>query len=366
MEVADLNWYNSQNILFMSPFWPAEVQKYFRQRFEDWIFKNPGQQNLIFIATSGTTSKDLTRVKFAVLRKEAIFNSARSVGQAFNFSSSDRVALTLPIYHVGGLSQIARAHIWNQSLIENKSKWLAKDFWTFLKSEKITHTSLVPTQLYDLVSGDFEAPSHFRLSLIGGGTMGSQLFKRAADLGWNPVLTYGSTETASMVAFKDESLYKPLPHAELRVSEDGFLEINSTSLMSGYWDGSEIYNIVQDGWYKSDDLAVQRENGFEILGRSSDYAKVNGEGVYLSRLQSVLQDCLLDIDLPSEATLNFMPSARRGHEVHLFTTFNPIEAEILVKMFNEKVLPFERIHECHYVNEIPRTELGKVKNQELR
>jgi O-succinylbenzoic acid--CoA ligase len=369
METIGLNWDDDKNILLLNPRWPKDVLKYFNSQFKLWN-ENHSEKGLIFIPTSGTTAKDLTDTKVVVLTKRAVLASAHSVGQYFEFKKGDRVVQSLPVFHVGGLSQMARAHLWRQILFENSEKWDAQKFYRFLFENKITHASLVPTQLYDLVSAKIKAPPSMKCLFLGGGIMGGSLRKAAQDLGWNPIMTYGSTETSSMVGVKKNEGYQALPHAQFRVSEKGFLEIKSASLMSGYWNckTNSLIEQAEDSWFTTQDLARKVGDEFEILGRGSDYAKISGEGVYLTRLQNILQDCFLEVlpKLAADAVIGFLPSERRGQEVHMFSTRPQSELEGVLSCYNEKVLPFERIQGFHQVKEIPRTELGKVRWQELK
>lgn len=362
-----INWQDASNILLLNPRWPLDVQNHFQNLFSQWWNENPETQGFVFIPTSGTTAKDLKETKIVVLRKKAILGSATSVGFYFGFSAADRVAVTLPHFHIGGLSQLARAEVWKQTAVPFISKWTAVGFFEFLETEKITHTSLVPTQLFDLVAAGLKAPKKLECLFIGGGHLGDELAKEADKLGWNPIMTYGSTETSSMVAFKRHNIYHSLPHAQLRISADGYLEISSQSLFEGYWNGSTITSFKTDGWFKTEDRAQVQEPGYLILGRDSDFAKINGEGVYLGRLQQILQDILFLNGLSSQdAAVVFAPSERRGHEVHLFSTKSVDDMSSVVSKFNEHVLPFEKIQKLHHIEKIPFTELGKIRWQELQ
>lgn len=369
MEAPYIDWKNQENVLLLNPRWPEDVNTFFQDQFK-LLKKNQDIQGCVFLPTSGTSAKNLRETKIVVLSKQAILNSAESVGTYFKFSSDDRVAVTLPFFHVGGLSQLARSFIWQQQMFLYEGKWQALRFHDFLLTRRVTHTSLVPTQVYDLVQMKLKAPAHVKCVFVGGGMLGNELKKRAQDLGWNLIVTYGSTETSSMVAVQERQAYQTLPHSQWRISSQNFLEIKSNSLLSYYWccgaDQSYLENPLVDGWLTTSDLAQEVQGEFEILGRGSDYAKVNGEGVYLSRLQLILQDCLLEMSLCYEAVLGFVLSERSGQEVHIFSTTSDSELKAVISRFNEKVLPFERIQGFHHVDQIPRTDLGKVRWQELK
>jgi O-succinylbenzoic acid--CoA ligase len=57
-----------------------------------------------------------------------------------------------------------------------------------------------------------------------------------------------------------------------------------------------------------------------------------------------------------------MPDERLGQAIHLAAT---AEADELVRRFNERVLPFERIRGVYRVAEIPQSPLGKLLRARL-
>ncbi len=372
MDSTSVNWKNLENNVLMNPRWPTDVQDFFKSEIKKVISQQQIESS-IFIPTSGTTAKDLRDTKIVWLKKEAFLKAAQSVGEYFKFSSSDRVAVSLPEFHVGGLSQQARQVVWNQQVFKFQSAWNPELFIQFLIDHKITHTSLVPTQLFDLVRLGHQAPSFLKNIFIGGGIFGRELWLQANALGWPLKVTYGMTETAALVAVFEKDVFKPLPHAEMDLTSEGLLKIRASGLFNGYLkrqneklvlDSSCILN----GWLTTEDLAQKVSDGFTILGRANDYAKINGEGVYLGRLQSLMQDSWLQAGLPGLVNwiLHFSDSERHGAEVHLSSVLTQIEVQPAIEIFNLKVLPFERIRGFHQVQEILLTELGKVRQQGIK
>ncbi len=371
MDSSFVDWKNSQNHFAVNPRWPLDVQNFFEIGMAKVAAENQIEASL-FIPTSGTTAKDLRDTKIVWVTKNAFLRAAEAVGNHFNFSSKNRVAITLPKFHVGGLSQEARKETWGQELFYFPQPWQAKSFFEFLLFHRITHTSLVPTQLFDIVQAGLRAPSQLECVFIGGGALGQELFQRAEQLGWPLQITYGMTETAALVAVGDGERFKPLAHAEMSLNKEGFLKIKASSLFNGYFRREKQEFILDQkslkgGWFTTEDLAAKQGDRFAILGRANDYAKIGGEGVYLGRLQTLLQDSYLQAKLPAfgVGVLRFVPSERLGAEVHLVSTFSEAEVRVVIDIFNLKVLPFERIRGFHQVQEIPLTELGKVRRQEI-
>ena len=75
----------------------------------------------------------------------------------------------MPTFHVAGLSILARSYLSGGACFSYGKKWNAEDFLLFLKEHKITLSSLVPAQVYDLVKAQIKAPSHLRAVVVGGG-----------------------------------------------------------------------------------------------------------------------------------------------------------------------------------------------------
>ncbi len=64
----------------------------------------------------------------------------------------------------------------------------------------VTLTSLVPTQVHDLVQCALACPPSLRAVVVGGAELDPVLGERARELGWPVLQSYGMTEAASQVA----------------------------------------------------------------------------------------------------------------------------------------------------------------------
>src|SRR5690606_34005827 len=103
--------------------------------------------------SSGTTGG----VKGYAISKEALFSNARASNEHFKMTAHDVWGLSLPVYHIGGLSVLVRAHLLSNKVIDarhwNPEKWTNT-------IQEATITTIVPTQLYDLVKRGIRAPKH--------------------------------------------------------------------------------------------------------------------------------------------------------------------------------------------------------------
>ncbi len=336
---------------------------------------------VILVPTSGTQSFYL---KLVLLKKQALLNSAKRVGNFFNFSTNENWLLTLPLFHVGGLGIIARAYEFQQNIF-HLDKWNLSHFYETLHKNDIHLTSLVPTQIFDIVNQKLKAPKHLRLVFVGGGSLSESLFVGAKSLDWPIVKTYGMTETASMVAIgvQSDSSYSCLPGCQFKISKENNLMIQCDSLFSGYLSeqGSDkkfIFNppkMINNFWI-SEDLAETKEGSFFLKGREKDVIKIKGELVNLFSLRSLLLQEMQAQQVSVEMTIISVPDLRSENKLVLIISqesLNPVLDSSFVSKkiipgileFNEKLLPFERIKYYFIIDFIPKTELGKIKYSQL-
>lgn len=317
----------------------------------------------IWLSTSGTTALE-GESKLVALSHEAIDSASRGVVQQFELKSSDRFLLSLPLFHIGGLSISQRAKVCGGEVIPTAlDRWNPEAAYQEIKTEKISILSLVPTQLHDLVQAGLKAPASLKQVFLGGGPVTQTLAERAQQLGWPLVFTYGMTETCAMAAFRNslQDFFSPLPHIQWKI-EDGQIAFKGPSLLTGYlWVNAEESRWLdpkQEGWLVSSDCGKLHPQGMELLGRKDEQVKVSGELVSLFQLNQRWQEKHADsvlIDLEDD---------RLGRVVGVVGEKAPDLS--LVEEFNQEVLPFERIRRYVMLKKLPKTELGKIHKSELK
>ncbi|MBA3722391.1 MAG: AMP-binding protein [Parachlamydiaceae bacterium] len=330
----------------------------------------------IWVSTSGSTS-----VKWVGLSKKAILASAQAVNFHLNSDSKDIWIHALPNFHVGGLGIWARGYLSGSLVIDFKNqpsyKWHASDFYQYLIEKKGTLTALVPTQLHDLIQLGLKSPPALRAVIIGGGSLGSDIYFKAIELGWKVLPSYGMTECASQVATaelgsweKNECpLYKVLKHVSVDQDPTGRLRFKGESLLSLYAlcvnDKIELIDPKLDGWFVSEDRGSVEGTYLTVAGRFDHMIKIGGESVELGKLEELLQKIRRESLIEFDVTLVTPKDVRLGHSIHLVVTGSIKQGEIVMNQFNNRVLPFERIRATHCVSMIPRSSLGKVLKNDL-
>lgn len=375
-------WTSTENELFLNNRMSEELQNYYQKNFKEATYRNNITSHLGFL-TSGTTVVDSRSYKIVLISKKSFLHSAESINKYFLISPNDKWLQCLPRFHVGGMAVEARAHLAKFDLMKMSGQWNVEAFYNALISTKSTWSSLVPTQVYDLVQHQKQAPKKFK-ALVGGGRLSSMLFKSAKELGWNLIPTYGMTELASTVGLiENESIIKPLPHCQFTVAGDK-LAVYSKSLFSGYVQVIKgqvefVKPQFQAGFFVTDDVVQKTSQGVMLLGRGQDMVKISGELVSMNKLRDILFK-IVGLENAPYFYLMALPDVRMEHRIVLIV----VKAESFrdrnvksqfalqpawiqkVNDFQNEVMPFEKIKALYYLDQLPRTDLGKVQERMIQ
>ncbi|MEK6628379.1 MAG: AMP-binding protein [Bdellovibrionota bacterium] len=335
--------------------------------------KKYSDSGYFLIASSGSSQKSDESVKLIALHVDKILNSARRFNQYFITSGDEHWGLVLPEFHVAGLSIRARAFLSGAKVFERE--WKTDQLTDWIEENKICYISMVPAQIYDLAQKQIRAPKRLKKVFVGASHLATNLQAQILKLNWPFVETYGMTETSSMIAFKENSYFTVLPGVEIKTNLD-LLAIRCNSLMSASLQKSAdqiiINELQENSWFQTNDhVEILRSNDelcFRFLGRSSDYIKILGEGVSLVELRSRFADLMFS---KNQNVFQFELSAlnddRAGFKLVLVVenALGLAQAKSLMELFNSSCRPYEKIQQCVVVGQIPRTDLGKLKTEEL-
>ncbi len=359
--------------LLLNPRTPEGIQKQCRR-----IVAAVGPEREHFwLLTSGSTGTP----KLVALAKSAVLVSAESVNRHLAVVPSDVWGLTLPTFHVGGLGILARSYLAGNRIF-TLAKWEPKAFVHIVTEERVTLTSLVPTQLYDLVQGQFSAPHSLRAAIIGGGALPPNLYRDARRLGWPVLPSFGMTETASQIATAtlgtldtetDSPLITVLTHAAVAINAEGLLTVSGDSLLTGYatWeeDKPQFHDPKVNGIFTTEDYArlerdIDDTPAIVSLGRKGRVVKVKGELVSLEAVEQKIRPLLRGFPTIREVAVLTVPHERDGNRLTLYLE-SSLLSESEIAGFREALvvalLPFERPTEIRTLTAFPRSELGKVQ-----
>ena len=316
----------------------------------------------VVIATSGSSG----RSRWVVLSRDSLRGSARAVNAHLEISPSDMWICALPVFHVGGLSVHIRAKQSGSKVVSLPGKWDPLAFVEQCNNYGVTLSSLVPTQLFDLMNKNLSVPQTLRGLIIGGAALDPQLCDRAIEKGWPVLKTYGMSEAGSQIATQPRggSGMELLDCWDARLSDDSVLEIRGENLFSGYlenqstsWDFTKPMD--SEGWFSTGDITELSGRMLQVTGRSDAMVKVLGERVELDMLQARLESIA-----GKQVAVSAVADERRGYQLVLVYEEGVSQRDVLDR-YNQDTPGPERIGEGFEVKQIPRNALGKLRRGKI-
>ncbi|MCK5883213.1 MAG: AMP-binding protein [Bacteriovoracaceae bacterium] len=270
----------------------------------------------LFIKSSGTGSVE----KVYALSLASLIENAKDVNALLHVTAIDRWMCPLTTYHIGGLSILIRAHLSSTPVDYYSKKWSPSAFYQELVTKKSTLLSLVPTQLFDLVTLGHRSPKDLRAVLIGGDSLPSELAIKAIKLGWPIYHTYGMTEFCSQIATSKYSKGSMELLSGFEVKEiEGRLAIKSSKMFTAIttYDGYDFTTLwsdqlCQDEFYLTQDRVKIHQNKIEIKGRVDKLIKLKGHFVDLEDVEKVLHNAMVKRELYHSAVLIIKKDIRLG------------------------------------------------------
>ncbi len=321
--------------------------------------------------TSGTTG----RPKGARLTVGNLVFSAQASRERLGVNDGDRWLLTLPLYHIGGLSILYRSYLDGTTVVLYEGAFDAQRVAQTLTQHQITLISLVPTQLHRMLEAEVEFPKSLRLILLGGAAPSTDLLQRAFERGLPVAITYGLTEAASQVAtmlpeqarFKPGSVGKPLKGITVRIitedgreapsGEIGEIAVSGGNVMRGYLTHADL---DPPGTFHTGDLGYLDADGdLWIVQRRNDLIISGGENIYPVEVENVLRshpavDDACVVGLP-DAEWGQIAAAAIVLKSGTFVTPDELDAHCKAHLAG-----YKRPRRYIFVDQLPQTASGKV------
>lgn len=208
-------------------------------------------------------------------------NVAASVGASqrrLGNNASDRWLLTLPLYHVGGLSIVWRTLTAGGSIMM-LPHFDAAEATRALRDGATTMASLVPTMLHRMLVHDAGPYCGLKAVLLGGAPATVDLVTMALDAGLPVLQTYGMTEAASQVATVEPGMAadslgtvgSPLDGITVLISPCGEILIDGPAVSPGYLGEKPRSGPLQTG-----DLGHIDAHGRLVVGGRRDGMILSG------------------------------------------------------------------------------------------
>ncbi|HET9199819.1 MAG TPA: long-chain-fatty-acid--CoA ligase [Dehalococcoidia bacterium] len=314
----------------------------------------------------------------------------------------DVTLLSVPLYHIAGATTMASAVFGGRTLVVppqfDPANWLS-----LVQKEKATHAFVVPTMLKRIIEHDDFGKtdlSSLKLVAYGAAPMPYEVVRHAVDV-FPPNVglmnAYGQTESTSSLTFlgpddhriegSDEekekkyqrlrSVGQAMPDVAVVImnEEGGILAPNEEGeicamgerIMKGYHKmEGETSKAIQDGWLHTGDVGYLDDDGYLfITGRLKDMIIRGGENIASGEVEAVIESH----PKVEEAAVIGVEDVEWGEEVKAIVVLKEGEtatADEIIAYTKERIASFKAPKYVSFVDELPRSYVGKVLKTELR
>ncbi|MCC7157333.1 MAG: AMP-binding protein [Bryobacterales bacterium] len=333
------------------------------------------------VYTSGTTGVS----KGAVLSHNIFAFNAVNLLTCWRITASDRLLLTLPLFHVHGLGN--GIHCWLASgchlrLTERFEQQRAAG-WMLDYGPTVFFG--VPTMYVRLLDTAEQAArrigARMRLFVSGSAPLSAALLEDFRRLFGHTILErYGMSETLMNISNpyagerRPGSVGLPLPGVSVRnldpggnpvaAGEPGELHLKGPNVFSGYWRRPDATRAAfRDGWFRTGDLAVRAPDGYYTLqGRSSDLIISGGFNIYPREIE----EFLAEQPGVKEVAVAGAPDTARGEvPVAYIVPCGDVRVAELEMACRTHLASFKAPRSFVLVDQLPRNAMGKVQKHLL-
>ncbi|MDO8399202.1 MAG: AMP-binding protein [Bradyrhizobium sp.] len=339
---------------------------------------------LLIVYTSGTTG----RPKGAVLRQEALLWNGVMSQHMHGLTSDDHVLTVLPFFHVGGLNIQTTPALHVGATVTIHSRFTPDTTLAAFERDRPTLTVLVPA----IIQAVTEHPAWTAVDLsslkaisTGSTIVPPHLIERFVNRGVPVLQVYGSTETCPIAVYTRlggdlsrvgstglpglccEATIIDEAGAELPPGIPGEIAVRGPNVFYEYWGNQQATReALHDGWYRTGDIGLRDADGyFFVHDRKKNLIISGGENVYPAEVERVL----LEHPDVVECGVIGRPDTR-WDEVPVAYVIRraggSVEAEDLKAHVLTQLARFKVPRDIVFVDDLPRTALGKVQHFMLR
>ena len=337
--------------------------------------------------TGGTTGFP----KAVLVSHRARVATACAAAVDFGLGEHDIVAATTPLFHCAGLFVWFAPAIMLGTTVVTLPGWDVERFMDVAEREGVTAAFFVPSQLNDLVSHPaFSAERLRTLKNVGyaGAPMGRSLLERVQaalpHVGFTE--NYGQSEVCPMTVRRPGhgedklgTVGRPAFNVELDIvdaegrslppGQTGEIVTRGDQLFDAYYGDPEQTGDafpLGDGWLWTGDVGFLDEEGFlTLVDRSRDMLVSGGENIYPAEIENVLYGH----DAVAECAVFGIPDDHWGEvpAAHVVLSRNRTATENeLIEFCAARIPRHKRPRMVRFVDELPRTPVGKIRKAEIR
>ncbi|MHA6261298.1 long-chain-fatty-acid--CoA ligase [Sporosarcina sp. CAU 1771] len=359
-------------------------------KLEPSVFKGNSEDVVALPYTSGTTGIP----KGCIHTNSTVQANTIGAYQWFNMTSSTINLLSLPLFHVTGMTHSMHAPLYVGGTIVMMTRWDRNYAMEAIEKYRCTNWINITTMVIDFLShpklSEYQLSS---LKLIGGGgaSLPVAVGERLTEVtGLEYVEGYGLTETMSHTHFNppdrpklqclgipsmdvDARVINPNEGTEVASGEEGELVVNGKQVMKGYYNREEdnrssFIEIDGKSFFRTGDIVrVDNEGYFFLVDRVKRMINAAGFKVWPTEIESQLykhpaiqQACVIGI-----------PDVRRGETVKAFVILNEsfvgkITEEEVIQWAKERMAAYKYPRFIEFRERLPLTSSGKILWRKLQ
>ena len=308
-------------------------------------------------------------------QREAIFPTRDDV---------ERMLCIMPLFHCYAVAMCLHTMVYRRGTLVILPRYHPAEVLAALVREKITLFGGSPTIFTGLLNypGFAETDfSHLYLSSSGSAPLAENVLNEWERITGTPILEgYGQSEAGPVISYnplnevrKPTSVGIPVPATEIQVvdlqtgtkvletGQKGEIRVTGPQVMRGYRNRpGETAQALRDGWLYTGDIGELDEEGYLFIrGRKKEMIIVSGYNVFPREIEEVLH---LHPGV-EEAAVAARADAYRGELPIAFIVAREepgADADTLKHYCTERLAPYKIPVEFRFVDNLPKTAVGKV------
>jgi crotonobetaine/carnitine-CoA ligase len=340
--------------------------------------------------TSGTTA----RPKGVMISHENLMYSAEVTIKSLGLTPKDTPLLAFPLFHVNSLFYGVLTAIVLQGTVGLVSGFSVSGYWQDVVKAGATWTPGITGPLAALLQqqeeSDIESRHSMRFAVGGMFTSVEQIRDFGKRFGVKLIQGWSMTETVSLGTLHPVDRPTPIPlvtgigyptlgqeirlirddGSEAEVGEPGEILYRSPSPFGGYLNDEQATReaFTEDGWFRTGDVACMDENGYlAFMDRKKEMIKTKGENVAAAEVERVVNEhpAVLEsaaIGVPDRNGL-------WGERIEAYVVRSAeaeVEGEEIMQWVGRRLADFKVPGAIHFIDQLPKTPLGKIQRQKLR
>ena len=337
--------------------------------------------------TSGTTSKP----KGVLLTHANYIYVGEIMSKTLRMSPEDRVFIVLPMFHGNGQYYLAMPALTVGGSIAIAERFSASRYFQQAKRLQATVGSLFAAPLKMILKKPYrsaDAEHSLRLIIFAQSITQEQLHEFEHRYRVSLRQLYGMTETVGTPLinpldgfYNNVSMGRPTIGYRVKLIDEKGHEVQDgeagqivvqgvpgRTIMKGYYHNEEATNsTIKDGWLYTGDIARKdpKDGFFYFVDRQKDMIRRAGENVAASEVEEVINQ----YDGVFESAVIGVLDEIRDEAIHAFVILKEgyvLTSQEIIDHCRRKLSKFKVPEAIHFVDDFPRTSVGKIQKNELK